>query len=340
MRVGYSFWGFIGPGIVDTPDGGRSFRRTTLHGLMADHDMILLQHNRDLREAGQDLTGQFTWDPGLPTLDALFLEWRWPLAGRNTTPCGTLGHTCDLHRQRELLKHYTERQGTRTLIWDLDRVLPTDDPIRDHPAVTVFEPALHPTPGAITLTTPVADRALDSADPEELAGGRRPWPLVYVGNQYGRDRAFDAYFAPAARAHPHRVAGKWTHTTPWPHVNFTGRTGFVEGQELHRHALSTVLLLPDRYAAVGHMTQRLPEAVLAGCLPIAPAGVRDSHRFVPASLHAIDGEHAMQIVNELRNATVGMRAELLAECLPRLDLFRASANTAAINHELSSRTLT
>lgn len=334
MRIGYSFWGFIGPGVLDTPDGGRSFRRTVLQGLMTDHDVVLLQRNRDLFEAGHDLTLEFTWDSGLPELDALFLEWRWPLPGRNTTPCGTPGHTCDLHRQDELLAHYTEHQGTSTLIWDLDRVLPADDPIRHQPTVAVFEPALHPTPGAITLITPVEDRLLDEADPKELAGGSRQWPLVYVGNQYDRDPAFDSYFAPAAQVHPHRVAGKWTHTEPWPNVNFTGRVGFTEGQELHRDALTTVLILPERYAAAGHMTQRLPEAVLAGCLPIGPSNVHDIRRFVPTALHATDGEHVAEIVTELRSATVDERADLLARCLRRLDLFRASAHIAVINDEL------
>ena len=28
MKIGYSFWGFLGPGVTDTPDGGRSHRRT------------------------------------------------------------------------------------------------------------------------------------------------------------------------------------------------------------------------------------------------------------------------------------------------------------------------
>jgi hypothetical protein len=190
MRIGYSFWGFIGPGIIETPDGARYFRRTVLQSLVADHEVVLLQRNRDLIEAGDDLTDEFTWDTGLPALDALFLEWRWPLPGRNTTPCGAAGHTCDLHRQGELLTHYTEN-GVRTLIWDLDRVLPAEDPIRNHPAVTVFEPALHPTPGASTLITPVADTVLDRADPEALVRRERTWPLVYIGNQPGRDAAFD-----------------------------------------------------------------------------------------------------------------------------------------------------
>ena len=35
MRIGYSFWGFLGPGITDTPDGGRSHRATLIDGLTA-----------------------------------------------------------------------------------------------------------------------------------------------------------------------------------------------------------------------------------------------------------------------------------------------------------------
>lgn len=337
MRIGYSYWGFIGPGITDTPDGARSFRRTVLAGLMTDHEVILLQANRDLTEAGDDLRGEFAWNDGLPKLDALFLEWRWPLPGRNTTSCGAPGHTCDLHRQADLLAHYTEGQGTRTLIWDLDRVLAADDPIRDHPAVTVFEPALHPTPGAVHLITPVADDVLDRADPDQLVAGDRRWPLVYVGNQPGRDHAFDAFFAPAARTHRHRVAGKWTDTTAWPHVLFTGRIGFPEGQELQRQAVSTVLLLPQRYAAAGHMTQRLPEAVLAGCIPIAPTDIRDVDRFVPAALHAADGARVREVVTALIATSRRERSVLLADCLAQLELFRGSAHTAVINRHLEPK---
>src|SRR6266511_2377091 len=97
MLIGYSFWGFLGPGIRDTPDGGRSHRRTLVDGLRArGHDIVFLQANRDLLEAGDDLAGRYRWDSGLPELDALFLEWRWPIPGRTTTPraghapcCGT-----------------------------------------------------------------------------------------------------------------------------------------------------------------------------------------------------------------------------------------------------------
>jgi hypothetical protein len=69
----------------------------------AGHDIVFLQRNRDLDEGGHDLRDAYRWEAGLPGIDALFLEWRWPIPGRSTTRCGSSGHTCDLHRQDELV---------------------------------------------------------------------------------------------------------------------------------------------------------------------------------------------------------------------------------------------
>ena len=65
MRVGYSCWGFLGPGVVDTPDGSRSYRRSFIDGLIAvGQEIVLLQANRDLIEAGHDLRDNYRWDGG------------------------------------------------------------------------------------------------------------------------------------------------------------------------------------------------------------------------------------------------------------------------------------
>lgn len=328
VRIGYSFWGFLGPGITNTPDGGRSHRRPLLDALTGlGHEPVFLQANRDLTEAGQDLTSTYRWDAGLPELDVLVLEWRWPIPGRNTTPCGTAGHTCDLHRQRQLLAHYTDA-GLPTVIWDKDWQLPQDDPLRARPHVHIAEAALRPTPGATRLLFPVPDDRLDAADPAALARLPRLLPLVYIGNQYDRDEAFDAFFAPAARAIPHRVAGKWPRTGRWPHVAFTGRLPFAQVDPLYRQALTTMLLLPDRYQRAGQMTQRLFEAVLAGCLPLTPlttATAGDAARFTPPALHVRDGAHAVEVISRLgRDTGRGEHIDLLAACLDRLHPFRLS----------------
>ena len=153
------FWGFLGPGITDTPDGGRSHRRALIDGLIAaGHSIVFLQHNRDLDQAGYDLRDRYAWDSGLPAIDALFLEWRWPVPGRSTTSCGSPGHTCDLHRQDELVAHYTTDRKVPMIISDKDLKLEPGSPLWPLPVVAVCEAALKPSPGADSLLFPVADR--------------------------------------------------------------------------------------------------------------------------------------------------------------------------------------
>ncbi|WP_405004057.1 hypothetical protein OHV13_06490 [Kitasatospora purpeofusca] len=338
MRIGYSHWGFLGSGITDTPDGGRSHRRTLVDGLItAGHEIVFLQANRDLAEAGTDLTATYRWDGGLPEIDALFLEWRWPIHGRNTTTCGTERHTCDLHRQQELLDHYTHRLTIRTVLWDKDQQLPADDPLRTVRHLQVCEPALYPSPGVASLLFPVADGTLDRACPAALAAEKRELPLIYIGNQYDRDTAFEEFFAPAAAQLPHRVAGKWNNTTRWPHVNFTGRIPFDEVTPTYRSAASTVLLAPDRYARTGQFTQRLFEAVLAGCLPLAPRTLRAAETVVPRELVVTSAADVVATVTALaRNAGSQAHADLIAHCIDRLDLFRLTRQLRTLTAALAA----
>ncbi|GIF47545.1 hypothetical protein Afe04nite_20840 [Asanoa ferruginea] len=333
MRIGYSMWGFLGSGVVDTPDGARAFRRSFVDALAGDeHEMVFLQKNRDLEEAGLDLTDRFVWNPsGLPALETVVLEWRWPLPGRNTTSCGTPGHTCDLHRQAELLWHYAAAPRTTLLIWDLDRQLPSDAEVRRLPGVVVGEFALAHTVGAHHVPCPVPDEALDRADPVLLARRRRATPLVYVGNQYDRDDHFDTFFAPAARVVRHQVAGKWPHISRWPHLTFSGRAGFADVARIHAGALATVLLLPSRYREVGHMTSRWWESLFEGCLPLVPADVYGAHSFVPKELIVNDGREVLERIGWLQGiAGTREHAATIATCLSFLEPFRCSAVTRTV----------
>jgi hypothetical protein len=339
VLIGYSFWGFLGDGVTDTPDGGRSHRRILIDGLIdRGHEIVFLQADRDLAEAGENLTETYRWDAGLPEVDLLLLEYRWPIPGRNTTACGTPGHTCDLHRQQQLLDHYTGA-GLPTVIWDKDRQMAGDDPLRAAHGVTVCEAALHPTPGAATLLFPVHDGLLDAADAVALTTASRDLQLVYVGNQYDRDEEFDRYLASIAHKVRHVVVGKWTRTDRWPGVSFAGRIPFSQVRVLYQRALSTVLLLPERYASSGQMTQRLFESVLNGCLPLTPATIRDANRFTPPALHVHDGADATTRIDVLnRYAGTARHAELLDGCLRRLDIFRLSRQLDRLDDILAIRT--
>lgn len=332
MRIGYSFWGFLADGVLDTPDGARSYRRPVIDALQrAGNHLLLLQANRDLTEAAIDLTGGYSFDGGLPDLDAIIYEWRWPMPGRNTTACGSPGHTCDLHRQQQLLDHYTYSRRLPTIVWDQDRQLPADDPVRIWSNVRVAGYALQPGPGAITVNWPVPDELLETADPDRLARLPRRLPLVYVGNQYDRDDAFDRYFAPAAACLNHRVAGKWTNTSAWPHVRFTGRIAFGEVAGLHAQALATVLLMPERYRTVGAFGSRLFESVTQGCLPLTPADTVGAKVFTPLSLHVRDADDVVDKVTWIqRIAGTAEHAALIRACLDLLDPYRTSRQAAVL----------
>ncbi len=328
LRIGYSMRGFLTSRFLDTPDSSRAYRRGVIDAIRAaGYQVVLLQADRDRLEASHDVRGRYQFDDGLPDLDAVIFEWRPPLSGRNTTVCGSEGHTRDLHRQQELLDHYTHGRRTPTVIWDLDRQLPTDHLLRRVPQVRVAEYALRPHRRCHhrDLPRPVPDRLLAQADPKALARRPRPLPLVYVGDQDERANAFEHYFAPAAAAFTHRVAGQWTTPQVWPHVTFTGRCPFDKVAAIHARALATVLLLPDRYAAVGHQTSRLFEAVTRGCLPLTPADTAFAEQFTPAELHVRDGAGVIDKLHWLQRIQ-GTREHryLIAACLLHLQRYRLS----------------
>lgn len=201
------------------------------------------------------------------------------------------------------------------------------------------EAALDPTPGAHRLLFPVADRLLDQADPALLATAPRDVALGYVGNQYDRDEWFGKYFAPAAACFEHRVGGKWPNTTLWPHVRFLGRIPFEEVACLYGGTLATVLLVPQRYAEAGQMTQRIFEAVLAGCLPLAPSGIQGADRFVPTELVVGSGNQVIRKITQLRKiAGTDQHVHLIKACLERLELFRLSRQVDALETVMATVT--
>jgi hypothetical protein len=105
---------------------------------------------------------------------------------------------------------------------------------------------------------------------------------------------------------------------------------------LYESALATVLLIPDRYARAGQMTQRLFEAVLAGCLPITPATLPVAIAFTPPALHAATGAEVADRITRLRDiAGTTKHAGLIADCLGLLGIFRLSRQIITVNHVLS-----
>lgn len=278
MRVGYSFWGFIGPGILDTPDGGRSHRGTLIRGLLdRGHELVLLQPDRDEREAGRphELASFLSWHDGLPEIDLLWLEWRWTIPGRNTpADRGRPGFTPDLDRQRELIDHYTLGAGTPTLIWDKDLQLDMDDPVARGANVLVAEPALYPRRGAHRLLFPVADAVLDQALAEPSpCFGHGTTDLIYVGNQYDREHVFDEQFASAAQQVSKRGIGQVGQAREMAGSELRGARRVRGGRPCvsrrARHGIADARPLcpgrPDHAKAVRGAPERLLRSAPPGC---------------------------------------------------------------------------
>lgn len=330
MNIGYSFWGFLGDGIVDTPDGGRGHRRNWLRELSRrGHTLVLLQKNRDRLEAADNsMDAEFRWaSDDFPPIDLLFLEWRWPIPGRNVgTECGDPSHTCDLHRQQALLAHYTFGLRTPTLIWDKDLRVDQNSEIRLHSNIRIAETAWFPRPGSIRLQIPVLAEALDMARAEFSLGSPtdRELSLIYVGNQYERDERFNEYFAvPATHDYRHAVIGKWTATSAWPWVRFLGRQSFSDSMAAYRNARATIALLPQRYEAVGQTVQRIAEAVTRGCVVFVPATVHGAELCTPRELIVCSGAEVRSRLSDIENLSPASYADLRGRSIDMLEPLRA-----------------
>jgi hypothetical protein len=79
------------------------------------------------------------------------------------------------------------------------------------------------------------------------------------------------------------------------------------------------------------MTQRIFEAVLAGCLPLTPAALPFASEFTPVALHVDDGRQAARCIGELQAiAGTSGHAALIGDCVGRLGIFRLSRQLAVI----------
>jgi hypothetical protein len=340
MIIGYSYWGFLGHGVTDTPDGGRSHRLTFVNGIRArGHEMVFLQRDRDTVEAGESFAHLGRWSDGLPSLDALILEWRWPIPGRSVgIPADAPAYCPDWDRQRELVAHYVVLGRTPTLVWDKDLKLPHDAALRSVPWVRMAEATRFPSPGAVGLLFPIDDQVF--ADRIAALATTPPAParyvLGYVGNRYERDEDFDQFFAGPAHELEHAVFGKWAPERRWRHVRFLGRLGFSRVPVVYRHTVATVLLAPRRYRESGQITQRIFEAQLNGCFTIAPRSIRGAADLLPEWLLASHTDDVVRICRDAERVRGGDGYPgAIVDCVRRLEPFLLSRQLDALASALA-----
>lgn len=290
-KIGYSCRGFLWNWIIDTPDGGRSHRPHFLKSLVgAWFHIIMLQKNRDLYEANENINLKWiTFNNGFPEIDILFLEYRWPITGRNTNLGATSSsYTPDYDRQMELINFYSAK-NIPIFLWDKDQKLTESDPVKTL-VHYILEPSINPNDRNIPFLFPFDTKTFSRQSIYNYEKASRSKNMIYIGNQYERDEEFKKYFSDIVFYEIEKSDVYWNRTKyperlqeniiKFPGVNFFDRVWFSEVSKIYQRYFSTVLIAPERYYKTGQFTQRLFESIGNGCIPLCPSYYSSSRNVV------------------------------------------------------------
>ena len=312
LRIGYSFWGFLGDtkhapvtgDEVSSPDGNATYSWALVHrAVERGHTVVPLMPDRDriaFNVMGPELFASFNKDARAKAyshlranrlmfndtasmkLDAVLLEWRWPIPGRNCAgPLGLQYDSPDLDLQESFLCRYLD-QGVPTIIWDLDHKLNDSDvtALKARGPVDFIETSIHPKPWARRVNPPTVEELLLEIDSRSAHGHA----AAYVGNRYERDDEIDKWIEPLAvkmavdddRFLQTVLVGKgWFDSDAllrWPTVSRMERVSTRGLVDLYSSAGIVPLLAKQSYRESGFMTPRNVEAVMFGALPVGLNG--------------------------------------------------------------------
>lgn len=304
MRLGYSFWGFLGDvkedaqgNTLSTPDGNATYSWSIIYEAQRrGWGVWSMQQDRDSPawdRYGRDLFSAFSQDKRssayenmmrsngtwFPELDVLLLEWRFPIPGRNTPDMkDQVGYQPDLERQQKILDHY-RGQNTKIIIWDLDHKLTLKEEMAFSGEIggpdAIFETSIDPLHQMWHRTSVEFPTVVD--DLLQLPSGlfSRDQGLVYIGNRYERDEMIDRYIEPISVMFPGIVSfyGNWPNTidecrSRWPGISFHGRVTTRDFHGIYKKTVACPLLAKQSYFDTGFVTPRVWEAILFGTIPI------------------------------------------------------------------------
>lgn len=348
MRIGYSAWGFIGDGQLDSPDGGRLTRSLFIEYLLKNDDVIWLQKNRDI-ENNEPIFQQkyqseypigsqrynlckIQYDHSFPDLDVLFLEWRWKLYGRNfDVDKSSDKYTPDYDRQQELLEAYANR-NTLLAIWDKDETITLEDEqyllSKFQNRLIIFTPALYPIKHLIERRTLLFPCKLDDLKFAKVNVCPQ-FKIGYVGSQYERDYQVYQYINPVSSKFPVVFVGNWTkyaqiaerNKINFPFIDFKDRILPKDMGRIYSNCLTTVLLCKKNYADHGHITQRIHEVLPYGVITIGLKEQKGIDQFIPKSLIINDAYDLYQCIEYLDFMSLKDRQDILDDEINRLKPF-------------------
>lgn len=230
-----------------------------------------------------------------PDVDLVFLEWRFPIPGRNI---GVDQHNPeydpDLFIQEEILHHYRAK-GTPIIAFDLDLQLTKED---EEKVDWVFELGFSRGP----------EHHLDPMFAYQELGQFQtylPTPTVaYIGNRYNRDQQFQKYLGAPLHGVSIKAFGNWLEkdrdsAERWPHITFGTRVHPEDFHEIYMQAACVPLILMNEYNQYGWMTFRYIETLLFGSVPILPVEFQARREYVPETLRISSSEDVQRLALEL-----------------------------------------
>jgi len=290
--VGLSFWSYLGDNVPDSPSGANFYlphlifelhkRGYKIYALQEDRDGKLGEElifknflARDRKEAYELLN--FVEKDNFPELDILYVEWRWPIPGRNTLKdIKTQGYTPDLQRQNEILEYYHNKNETKIMIWDQDHKVTSDDE-KKYIRANFVETST--TPRYITKKRQRIHVPFDMRKIMDYGLSERYSDVVlYVGNNYEREEMIDKYIKPLSNEYSNKVKfyGNWKKypdefdriSKKWPNISYNDRIAKDRFLEVYGDSICSPLLAKKSYLEYGHMTARILETLYFGSLPI------------------------------------------------------------------------
>jgi len=219
----------------------------------------------------------------MPKLDAILLDWRWPIPGRNTAlDAKSDTFQPDLMLQTETIR-WAHKEHVPIIAIDHDYKMTLDD---DEQVNFVLEFGWK-RGGEHHVDFPCKH--------DELLQFKTIRPLnriAYVGNRYERDEAFSQYVAPLIHDYLEvHVYGNWLENerdsaSRWPSIKFHSRIHPGEIYDAYYRAICVPLLLKPDYNQHGFMTERVWEAILFGSVPIQLGDFKSDVQYVPRELVA------------------------------------------------------
>ena len=302
MKIGYSFWGYLGDYKFDkdgnpasTPDGNAFYSWSIISKLQElGHEVVSLMPDRDAigyKKMGSKLFSAFAEEKRdaayrnmvkasyesynqfnvinvlkcvLKGMDMILLEWRFEIPGRNT---GMQPEQPDYMIQDKILK-LAEVYNIPVIVFDLDYKLNVED-IAKYKIKSVIELG-DKWSGKYCrrVEIPFDFSCINEFPVKETTEGK----LVYVGNRYERDASVSKYIEPLSGS---VIFGNWNEggrdsKSVWPNLDFRGRIAQNEIKKAYDEGDMTVLIAKDSYYRKGFMTARIIEAVFYGVVPLFP----------------------------------------------------------------------